>query len=154
MKTFKYGVLMVAILSGAFFLSTASAQSEGEQYLGTPETCIDTPRIKETLVLDNQTILFRMLSGELYLNRLVVPCTGLKIAGAFGYETSIAKLCKQDSVSVIEPSNAPSATCMLGDFLPFKFEGTYNEAVKLLRDGLLAELSKEGAFKDLYPSNE
>lgn len=145
----------------AFLLTTVfviprlvSAESKTETYLGDAEMCLETVRIKETRIIDDQTVLFIMRSGELYLNRLPIKCIGLRIAGGFGYETSIAKLCKQDIVTTVGPGSAPGNTCVLGEFHRLKVEMKASDAVKLLEDGLLEELVAEGAFQEAFPAKE
>jgi len=142
-------VLAVFVISGP-----ASAQSKTETYLGDAEMCLETVRIKETRIIDDQTVLFIMRSGELYLNRLPVKCVGLRIAGGFGYGTSISKLCKQDPITTVGPGSAPGSTCFLGEFHRFKSEMKVSEAVKLLEGGLLDELVAEGAFQEAFPEKK
>ena len=95
-----------------------------------------------------------MRSGELYLNRLPVKYAGLRIAGGFGYGTSIARLCKQDRTATVGAGSAPGNTCFLGEFHRFKPEMKVSEAVKLLEGGLLDELVAEGAFQEAFPEKK
>jgi hypothetical protein len=144
-----------ALLSGGIFFSqNALASTKAEIYLGEPEMCVDTYRIKETRIIDNQTILFIMRDGTRYLNRLPVKCSGLVIADGFSYETSIAKLCLQDSITVLNRGSALGSTCMLGRFVPFNADMRDSDAVKLLKDGLLEELVAEGAFEEAFSSEK
>ena len=145
-------VIPALLFGSTFFSYNALAASKPEQYLGEAEMCVDVYRIKETRIIDNQTILFIMRGGERYLNRLPVKCSGLVIGDGFGYETSITKLCMQDSIKVISPGSAPGNTCLLGEFIPFKVDMRDSDAVKLLKDGLLEELVSEGAFEEVFPS--
>ena len=154
MKRILY-IFMTIIFCVPLFSINAIAETKAEKYLGDKEMCLESVRIKETRVLDNQTILFEMRGGEFYLNRLLVAVPGLKIAGAFTYSTSIAKLCKQDSVKVFEPGSGPSgSSLLLGEFVQFKEKGTIDAVEKLLSDGLLEELVAEGAFKEAFPEKE
>jgi hypothetical protein len=143
-------VISVLFLGTCLFFSTASAASKAQEYLGEPQMCVDTYRIKETRIINNQSILFIMRGGERYINYLPVKCTGLVLADGFSYETSISKLCKQDSIKTLSPGSAPGTTCLLGDFIPFKADMKDGEAVKLLKEGLLEELVSEGAFVKLF----
>jgi hypothetical protein len=148
----RFNVVSILVLLALAMMvpGLASAESKAEMYLGEAEMCLETYQIKETRIIDDQTILFIMRSGGLYLNRLPVRCVGLRIADGFGYSTRIAKLCKQDRITVTSPGSAPGNTCMLGDFLPFnKHEMKNAEVIKLLRDGLLEELVAEGAFQEI-----
>jgi len=130
------------------------AENKADKYLGKKESCVEVSRIKETRVLDDQTILFEMRGGAFYLNRLPVKCVGLKISGGFSYSTSFQKLCKQDSIKVIEAGSAPGIGCPLGEFVQFKEKGTLDKIAKLLDDGLLKELVAEGVFKEAFPEKK
>jgi hypothetical protein len=141
-------VLLTVFFILPFFICNSSAETKAEKYLGAKEMCLETVRIKDTRILDDQTILFGMRDNTFYINRLVVPSPGLRIAGGFSYETSIAKLCKQDIIKVVSPSSAPSNTALLGEFIKFNETGTIDKVEKLLSDGLLKELVAEGAFKE------
>jgi hypothetical protein len=147
---------VIALAIGIFFVVTlfslnVMAETKSEKYLGKKENCIDISRIKQSRVLDDQTILFEMRGGEIYLNRLPVRCVSLKIAGGFSYATSIDKLCKQDIIKVVQPSSAPATTCSIGEFVQFKEKGTVDKIEKMLEDGLLKELISEGAFETASP---
>lgn len=142
--------ILVLLLGSIFICQNAMAESKTKQYLGEPEMCLDTYRIDETRIIDNQTILFIMRGGERYLNRLPVPCSGLVIADGFGYTTSISKLCLQDRITTLSPGSAPANTCMLGKFIPFNVDMTDGDAIKLLKDGLLDELVAEEAFEETF----
>lgn len=146
------------IITAIFFsLTLFSCQTMGvidtavsgraDEYLGEEKMCLDTVRIKESRILDDQTILFEMRGSAFYINRLPVPCHGLRIGGGFSYSSSIAKLCSQDSIKVISRGSEPTTTCMLGDFVKVEEEGRIDQIAKMLRDGLLEDLVEEGAFK-------
>ena len=154
MKNIFIIIATLACLTGALQIDSALAESKAATYLGAPEMCVDTSRIKETRILDDQTILIIMLGGKVYINRLPNQCTGLKIEDGFSYSTSINKLCKQDIISVLSPYSVSNGKCGLGDFVPFQYKGTLKDAIKLLKDGLLDELVSEGAFKEAFPGNE
>jgi len=154
MKRFFF-VISTAIFFCLPLLSiNAGAESKADKYLGEKEMCLETARIKETRILDDQTILFEERGGAFYLNRLPVRSPGLKIAGGFSYSTSIAKLCRQDSIKVISPGSAPTSTALLGEFVQFKEKGTVDKVEKLLTGGLLKELVAEGAFKEAFPEKK
>lgn len=144
------GILFFA----ALFSFNAMAETKSEKYLGKKESCIEVVRIKETRILDDQTILFGMRGGEFYLNRLPVRCISLKIAGGFSYSTSIDKLCKQDTIKVVQPGSAPGQTCSIGEFVEFKEKGTIDKIEKMLEDGLLKDLVAEGVFETAFPQKK
>jgi hypothetical protein len=145
-------ISILVLMAVAFMVpGLASAESKAEKYLGETEMCLETYQIKETRIIDNQTILFIMRSGGLYLNRLPVRCVGLRIADGFAYSTRIAKLCKQDRITVTSHGSMPGNTCMLGEFHQFNKQGMKtSEVIKLLEDGLLEELVAEGVFQEIF----
>lgn len=154
MKRFLTIVPLIILFCVPLFSMNATAETKAEKYLGEKEMCLETVRIKETRILDDQTILFEMRGGAFYLNRLPVASPGLKIAGGFSYSTSIAKLCSQDSIKIVSPGSAPTSTALLGEFVQFKEKGTVDKIEKLLTDGLLEELVAEGAFKEAFPEKK
>ncbi|MFN3231483.1 MAG: hypothetical protein ACE363_04910 [Alphaproteobacteria bacterium] len=78
---------------------------------GEIENCIRSNRIKETKILDNETILFRTVGNTWYLNKLPQRCGGLRIENSFAYSTGgTTLLC---SVDTIRTRFAP---CGLGHF--------------------------------------
>jgi hypothetical protein len=147
-------IVMAIALCWSMLSADARAESQAEKYLGEREMCLDVVQIKESLVLDNQCIIFETYGGAFYLNRLPVLCNGLKISGGFSYETHLDKLCKQDAITVLEPGSAPGDTCMIGEFVRFKQKGTLSDIRKLLEDGLLDDLTEEGAFEEVFPAKE
>jgi hypothetical protein len=82
--------------------------------------CLPTNLISRTKVIDDQTILFKTRGKQWYENRLPHKCPGLKSAGKFLYKTSIAQLCKVDTITVLQDAGglAKGATCGLGMFTP------------------------------------
>lgn len=155
MKSLTICFATLAIFFGSIFICNgALAASKAEQYLGEPESCLDVQRIKETRIIDDQTIFFIMRGGQRYLNRLPVRCSGLVIANGFGYGTSISKLCMQDSITTISPGSAPGNTCMLGKFIPFNTDMKDGDEFKLLKNSLLEELVAEGAFEEIFSADK
>jgi hypothetical protein len=153
MKKLTVFLAIQALLFGSIgFSGPALAESSAEQYLGEPEMCVDVHRIKETRILDNQTILFIMRGGNRYLNRLPVKCHGLLINDGFSYELSTSRLCKQDSITALSPGSIPGNRCLLGEFVPFEADMRDQEVVTLLEEGLLETLVSEGAFDEVFPT--
>jgi hypothetical protein len=145
---------MATAFYGALFSIDAQAESQAEKYLGEREMCLNVSRIKESLVLDDQCIIFQTYDGRFYMNRLPVPCHGLRIANGFAYETHYEKLCKQEIIEVLESGSATAATCALGEFVRFKYKGTMNDVRKILKDGILEALVQEGAFEEISPQKK
>lgn len=81
-----------------------------------PQACLVLARIFSAEVLDNQTILFRMLDGRIWRNRLPHPCAGLALQQGFAYVTSLNQLCSLDLIRVLGPI---PTVCGLGSFEPY-----------------------------------
>ena len=144
-----------SILAGLFLLLICSVpatvtakESATTLHIGKPVMCLTLSRIDETIILDDQTILIKMIGNALYLNRLPQPCYGLKTGDGFGYDTSIDKLCKQDIITVLSSASVVGNHCGLGEFYPLFHDGTTRQAVKALRNGGLEKLVKENAFSE------
>lgn len=124
-----------------------------KQYLGERDSCLDSIRIYQSRVIDDQTIVFDGL-GKVYVSRLPVRCPGLGFHEGFSYTTSINKLCKQDVIRVINTA-AIGATCPMGEFVELKGVKDANGAETLLKtDNLLGRLVAEHAFKELFPQSQ
>ncbi len=145
---------MAIALSLTMLYADVRAESQAEKYLGEREMCLDTLQIKESLVLDDRCIIFETYGNEFYINYLPVRCPELKISGGFAYKISYNKLCKQEIIRVLGPDDNLDNTCMLGEFVRFKQKGTLSDIRKLLEDGLLDDLIKEGAFEEVFPAKE
>ena len=109
---------VTAICLGGLAFAATSAQARIDiTYLdrfertGEMENCIRNNRIKETKILDNETILFRTVGNTWYLNKLPQSCGGLRIENGFTYSTGGAPLLC--SVDVIHTRFRP---CGLGQF--------------------------------------
>lgn len=89
---------------------------------GAPVNCVPITSIRETRVIDDQTIDFRMNNNQIYRNTLPNRCPGLRMERAFGYATSQAQLCNVDIITVLHTGGAPyrGASCGLGQFTPVK----------------------------------
>jgi hypothetical protein len=134
------------------FSSNVLAQSKADKYLGKRTLCLDLVNIRNTRILDDQTILFSTYGEKVYINRLPASCFDLRNSDAFSYETSLDRLCRQDIIEVVENPPGQGSKCGLGKFIELKGVKRIDDAVKLLIDkGLLKELVKEGAFKDTKP---
>lgn len=148
--------IIITVLSlfciSIFFSSSALAKSKADKYLGKRTLCLDMVNIRNTKILDDQTILFSTYGGKVYVNRLPASCFDLKNSGAFSFETSLDRLCRQDIIEVVESTSGQGSKCGLGKFIEIKGVKRIDEAVKLLIDkGVLKELVKEGAFKETNP---
>ena len=89
--------------------------------VGEEQLCIRTSRIRQTQVLDDYTILFRMRGGKYFVNRLPHRCYNLGFEGSFSYTLSTSLLCNVDIITVVRtPGFGPS--CGLGDFEEYRLK--------------------------------
>lgn len=85
----------------------------------TAERCIPIRSIKQTKVIDDQTIIFYTSGKRNYKNRLPYSCGGLAIADSFMYRTSVSQLCSVDIITVLNRMGSnygPGPSCGLGVF--------------------------------------
>ncbi|WP_138380831.1 hypothetical protein [Luteithermobacter gelatinilyticus] len=70
----------------------SSSSSEAET-VRREERCLNVRRIRQTRVVDNQTILFYMYGGKVKRVTLLNTCYSLAFHGSFSYRTSTGRLC-------------------------------------------------------------
>ena len=90
-----------------------------------PVRCINLRGIDNTVVVDDQNILFYMLDGRIYQNRLRHPVARLDQDQPFMYRTTGQQLCRGEIITVMERwgfgyTSGGSGT--LGDFIPIDAE--------------------------------
>ena len=107
--------------------AAAKAAARADDLDRTPRDCVIVSNIRQTVVIDDQTILFYMRGGkkEVYRNYLGQACPNLGREGRFAYETRIGRLCNVDLITVLEQFGValgPGFTCRLGDFYPITYE--------------------------------
>jgi hypothetical protein len=101
--------LFAAAASAVVGLASLPAFAEGEN-VGDTQMCIESNRIRSTEILNDGTVLIKMIGSKDYkridmLNR----CSTLDKSTGFIYDTSINKLCKQDALTVIDSGQ----TCLI-----------------------------------------
>lgn len=87
----------------------------------TPQDCITVARIDQTDAIDDQNIIFRMRGKQVYRNTLPHTCPGLQRENRIAYQSSTARLCNVDMITVLENFGVgfrPGFTCRLGKFVP------------------------------------
>jgi hypothetical protein len=113
---------VTVLLAGVLQLCAFGVGAEDEESLDrTPQDCISTSRIRETDVIDDRTILFRMRGGDVYSNILDRECPGLGRNKRFMHETRGGRLCDIDTITVLEQWTgrlSEGFTCRLGKFHP------------------------------------
>ena len=111
-------------LAAAFCLLTLApaaptiAEDDGDVDEG-GERCIDTRRISNTQIIDNQNILFHMRNRTIYHNELPRRCSGLRRGKAISYRTSISRLCSNDFITLLDNFGmgmSRGVSCGLGKF--------------------------------------
>ncbi|MGW8370381.1 MAG: hypothetical protein ACWGPN_17095 [Gammaproteobacteria bacterium] len=111
------GVLLaIPLVSGPVFGAAAD---------GTGVMCVDLRRIDNTVVVDDQNILFYLRGDHIYRNQLRNPVPGLDRDQPFMYRTVTGQLCRNDSVTVLEQLGfgyMAGATGTLGEFVPIDKE--------------------------------
>jgi hypothetical protein len=111
-------------LLAALVANPSSAQDEDERDRR-PVDCVSIPSIDDTAVLDDRTVLFFMRGDVVYRNYLSKTCPGLDRQDSFSYRTTGGRLCKMDTITVLErdPVRASTGfTCALGEFRPISTE--------------------------------
>lgn len=83
--------------------------------------CVNLAQIRETKVVDDNTIDFILRSGDTLRNTLPYKCPSLGFEEAFTYSTSLTQLCSTDIIRVIHQGGGPQlgASCGLGKFVPY-----------------------------------
>lgn len=129
------GVVVTGLVTAALVLLSASAGAEEhEDSSARPEgseLCVSLAAIRRTRIVDDQTIIFYMRGGDIFINRLPRRCTGLARGDGYSYETSLTRLCNTDIIRVLQRFGGaiprPTLSCGLGFFQP-----TTAEAIDLL----------------------
>jgi hypothetical protein len=121
------GVEMVrplALASVALFAAGCTTAAPPElaelKPIGPAQMCLQLQNIRNTRVLDDQTIDFIMRNGDVFRNRLPNSCPQLGFQQSFTYATSITQLCSVDIITVLIQGQPGlrGASCGLGPFTP------------------------------------
>jgi hypothetical protein len=97
-----------------------AAGAPAVRVLGQPQTCINRPQIRQTMVRNDRVIDFEMRGGKVYRNILPQSCPGLRLERAFTYNTTINQLCTPEIIYVLTNiAGVPQrgAGCGLGRFV-------------------------------------
>jgi hypothetical protein len=108
--------------------TTASAPSERRakqlaayEPAGKAVSCLRLHEIRDTNVIDNRTIDFRVNGKKVFRNTLPHSCPGLASEESFSYRTSLSQLCSVDIIRVLHNYGGrlqEGAGCGLGKFQP------------------------------------
>ncbi len=121
-----------------------AAKTGLEKYLGPPVNELSVQRLIDIKPIDSRTVLFIMRGGNLYLTRLSEPCPGLLYANDFKLDSLAGKFTKFDRIHALSNGHVTATTGIMSEFYPYIYEGRTSEAIKLLKKGLLKELTAKG----------
>lgn len=113
------GAVMSATLALAAAPATSSDQIAQVRTVGEPVDCVSISRIRDTDVVDDKTIDFKMIGGKTYRNTLSNSCPGLQFEDRFSYRATTSQLCNVDTIRVLENWGGKlqnGAGCGLGKF--------------------------------------
>jgi hypothetical protein len=107
--------------------ASAAADAKADDFDRTPKDCITPSNIKETVVIDDSTILFYMRGGSkvTYRTALSHECPNLAHENRFSYKVTMNRLCDSDLITVIENYGVglrEGFSCRLGMFYPIPYE--------------------------------
>ena len=100
----------------------ALADDDSITLTGKAEKCINLSTMQNSIVIDDQTIDFRV-GNKLYRNRLPHNCSGLKSEDRILIENRTGSLCSVDVVYTLYDHGGQlsrGAACGLGEFQPIK----------------------------------
>jgi hypothetical protein len=105
----------------------AARDAKANSFDRTPTSCVTLSNIKQTVVVDDSTILFYMRGGSKPTYRTSLPheCPNLAREGRFRYTTPMNRLCDSDLITVLEQFGVglrDGFTCRLGLFYPIPYE--------------------------------
>lgn len=115
-------------MSGLALFIIGPAIAQDDLVDRSPVNCISTDRINYTRIIDEETVLFYMVTGRVYRNILPRACPGLDPRDGFVYSVRGGRLCDVDAITT--RGLGPGRPCTLGEFLPISRE----EARMLQRD--------------------
>ena len=117
-------LLGILILAGGDGVSASFAQEDAalpaERNLDSKH-CVRINDIDDIVIVDSDTLIFRMRGNTVYRNDLPHRCPGLRRNDTLMYRSSVGSLCSVDMVTVLEDWGfgfAPGASCGLGMFHP------------------------------------
>jgi hypothetical protein len=138
--------------------ANGAADAHADDFDRTPQDCITPSNIRETVAVDDSTILFYMRGGgkPTYRSALSHACPNLGRENRFSYKVTMNRLCNSDLITVLEQYGAglrDGFTCRLGSFYPIPYE-----EAELLRKEHDKPHSTRGAIKtkpaELPPKTE
>ncbi len=118
-KSLYLAALLAAVASGATSGSSSKKAAAPVRSVGEPIDCVTTYAIRDTKIIDDRTIDFKMSGGKTYRNVLPYSCSGLRSEERFSYRPTNSKLCSIDIIRVLNSYSGnlqEGAGCGLGKF--------------------------------------
>jgi len=130
-RLFIIGFFAAALIGGVPFAPETGADDEKKltkaekrlaaitkkyQPTGKSKSCVSLRSLRESRILDDQTIFFGGIGKYVYFNRLPRRCARLASEERFAYSTSVGQLCKSDYITVLNSMGTPLNSCGLGKF--------------------------------------
>lgn len=86
------------------------------QPTGKMKSCISLRSLRNSQIIDDQTIFFSGIGRRVYFNRLPRRCSRLAVEERFSYRSSVGQLCKSDFITVLDSMGSSLNSCGLGQF--------------------------------------
>ena len=107
--------------------ANAAADAKADDFDRTPKDCITPSNIRQTVIIDDSTILFYMRGGNKTTYRIALSqeCPNLARENRFSYKTTMNRLCDSDLITVLEQYGLglrEGFRCRLGLFYPIPYE--------------------------------
>jgi hypothetical protein len=113
--------LRLAVLAAGLNCAASAMAQDDDGIDDESESCLSMNLVRSARAIDDETILFELRDGRMYLNSLDQDCPGLRRNNRFSYNlrtgARIPRLCHTDTITVIERSG-DGFTCGLGRFEP------------------------------------
>lgn len=89
-----------------------------EEYQATGKTrsCVPMRSLRQSIILDDQTIFFESIGRKGYMNKLSHACRGLVREERFAYSNSFGSLCRAEIITILDSFGRSWGSCGLGDF--------------------------------------
>jgi hypothetical protein len=129
---------IILLLLGSFIAScttappppsrSARAETHYQQLLAgkvpqAPVSCLPSYNANDMIVVDENTVAFRVSASRLYVTHMQGPCNGLSPGGPYALLTrqfGSAGLCRGDIAQVIDTVNHFTVgSCTFGEFTPY-----------------------------------
>lgn len=93
-----------------------------EEYEATGEvkSCVPMRSLRQSLILDDQTIFFEAVGRKGYMVHLPNRCPGLIREERFAYSNSFGSLCRAQIITILDSFGRSWGSCSLGDFQEYK----------------------------------